>query len=107
MALSNSLQFILDIIELSKKFLLKSFIIFTKSDATRLFNRAEIRNVVMKYLQEHGFIIQIDDLFVSTSPTKKTFKPEVGYLKLFPLSQSASDTAEFETKLRGKNWYYT
>lgn len=82
--------------------MLKSFITFTKTDATRLYNRAETKNVVIKYLQEHGFIMPIEDLFLSTSPIKRTFKPEIGYLKLFPASRSASDTAEFEIKLREK-----
>jgi hypothetical protein len=102
MVFSIFLLFLLDIITLSKRLMLKSFITFTKTDATRLYNRAEIKNVVIKYLQEYGFIKQIDDLFLSTSPTKRVLKPEIGYLKLFPVSRSASDTAEFETKLREK-----
>jgi hypothetical protein len=82
--------------------MLKPFIAFTKTDVTRLYNSAEIKNAVIKYLKEHEFIKQIDDLFLSASPTKKMFKPEIGYLKLFPISRSASDTSAFETKLREK-----
>ncbi|CAF3915869.1 unnamed protein product [Rotaria sp. Silwood1] len=91
-----------NIIALSKKIMLKPFVAFTKTDATRLYNSAEIKNIVIKYLQESGLIMQIDDLFLSSSPTKRAFKPEIGFLKLFPVSQSASDTSTFETKLREK-----
>ncbi|CAF4459174.1 unnamed protein product, partial [Rotaria sp. Silwood2] len=91
-----------DIVALSKRLMLKPSIAFTKTDATRLYNSAEIKNAVIKYLQEHEFIKQINDLFLSASPTKKMFKPEIGYLKLFPTSRSASDTSAFETKLREK-----
>jgi hypothetical protein len=82
--------------------MVKPFITFTKTDATRLYNNAETKNVIIKYLQEHGFIMQIDDLFLSTSAIKRTFKPEIGYLKLFPISRSASETTAFEIKLREK-----
>ncbi|CAM4841639.1 unnamed protein product, partial [Rotaria magnacalcarata] len=51
---------------------------------------------------EHELIMQIDDLFLSSAPTKKVFKSEVGYLKLFPASESLSQTASFEVKLREK-----
>ncbi|CAF1269094.1 unnamed protein product [Rotaria sordida] len=91
-----------DIITLSKRLMLKSFVTFTKTDVTRLYNSAETKNLVIKYLQEHEFIKRIDDLFLSTSPTKKIVKSEIGYLKLFPASRSAFDAAEFEIKLREK-----
>ncbi|CAF1170848.1 unnamed protein product [Rotaria magnacalcarata] len=91
-----------DIITLSKRLMLKSFVTFTKTDATRLYNSAEIKNSVIKYLEEHEFIKQIDNLFLATSPTRKTVKPEIGYLKLFSVSRSASDAAAFEIKLREK-----
>ena len=53
-------------------------------------------------MQECEFIKQIDDTFLSTTPTKKTIKFETGYLKLFPGSRSAYNSAEFEIKLREK-----
>ena len=82
--------------------MLKPFIAFTKTDVTRLYNNAETKNVVIGYLQEHGFIKQIDDLFLSCAPTKKLLKPEIGYLKLFPVSELIFDASSFETKLREK-----
>jgi hypothetical protein len=82
--------------------MVKPFIAFTQTDVTRLYNNAETKKIVIGYLQGHGFIQKIDDLFLSSIPTKKTMKPEVGYLKLFPVSQSAYDTTSFETKLRDK-----
>lgn len=82
--------------------MLRSFLTFTKTDATRLYNRAETKNVVIKYLHEHGFIKEINGLFLSVSPTKQSVKCEVGYLKMFPITQSALDTAAFEKKLREK-----
>jgi len=82
--------------------MLKPFITFTKTDATRLYNNAETKNVVIGYLQEHGFIKQIDDLFLSNIPTKKKIKSEIGYLKLFPASHLAAETTLFEMKLREK-----
>ncbi|CAF1418087.1 unnamed protein product [Adineta steineri] len=91
-----------NIIALSKKLMLKPFIVFTKTDATRLYNNAETKNIVIGYLQQHGLIKQIDDLFLINIPTKKITKSEIGYLKMFPNSQSASNTASFEVKLREK-----
>lgn len=82
--------------------MVKPFITFTKTDATRLYNDAEKKNVVIDYLLDHEFIIEITDLFLSTSPTKDKVKPEIGYLKLFPISSSAPETTSFETKLRNK-----
>ena len=59
-----------------------------------------MKNVVIEYLLEHCLIKRIDDLFLSSNPTKKKFKPEIGYLKLLPVSQFAAETASFEAKLR-------
>ncbi|CAF1359232.1 unnamed protein product [Adineta steineri] len=91
-----------DIITLSKRLMLKPFIAFTKTDATRIYNNAETKNIVIGYLQQHGLIKQIDDLFLSSIPRRKITKYEIGYVKLFPNSQSASNTASFEVKLREK-----
>ncbi|CAF3737244.1 unnamed protein product [Rotaria socialis] len=91
-----------DVIALSKRLMLKSFVTFTKTDVTRLYNNAETKNLVIEYLQENGFIKKIDDLFLSSAPVNKTFKPEIGYLKLFPISELISETSSFEMKLRDK-----
>jgi hypothetical protein len=46
--------------------------------------------------------MQTDDLFLSISSIKRTFKPEIDYLKLLPVYRSPSETAPFEMKLREK-----
>jgi hypothetical protein len=102
MLLSNFLLSILDLVLLSKRLMLKPFITFTKTDVTRLYNSAEVKDSVIKYLHQHKFIEDIDGLFLSISPTRKTVKYETGYLKLFPVSRSASDASEFEKQLREK-----
>ncbi|UJR34580.1 hypothetical protein I4U23_027356 [Adineta vaga] len=89
-----------ELVALSKRLMLKSFIAFTKTDVTRLFNSAETKNSVIGYLKHHKLIKEIADLFVSSIPTKKTIKYETGYVKIFPASKSASDTSSFESKLR-------
>ena len=93
---------VLDIQKLSRKLLLKPFITFNKTYVTRLFNSAEVKDAVLKYLEEHKFIIEIDNLFLSTTPLKKTIKSELGYIKMFPISRLAYETSNFETKLREK-----
>ncbi|CAF4051724.1 unnamed protein product, partial [Rotaria sordida] len=90
------------LIALSKKLMLKPFIAFTNTDVTRLYNNAETKNRVIAYLKQNQLIDPINDLFVSNIPTKKTIKPEIGYLKMFPVSMSASEASSFETKLRKK-----
>ena len=90
-------------LDYQKNFCLNRSFTFTKTDATRLYNNAEAKNVVIEYLKEHGLIKEIEDLFFSTSPTKRTYKSEIGYLKLFPVSRSASHTSLFEVKLREKD----
>ncbi|CAF1364777.1 unnamed protein product [Rotaria sordida] len=97
---SNSIEY--DLIALSKKLMLKPFIAFTNTDVTRLYNNAETKNRVIAYLKQNQLIDPINDLFVSNIPTKKTIKPEIGYLKMFPVSMSASEASSFETKLRKK-----
>lgn len=92
----------LDVILLSKRLMLKPFITFTKTDVTRLYNNAETKNVIISYLRKNEFIKEIDNLFLSTAPTKNTFKAEVGYLKLFPVFQTIAETAKFEMRLREK-----
>lgn len=82
--------------------MLKPFVIFTTTDVTRLFNNAQMKNVIIEYLLTHGFIKKIDDLFLSNIPTKKMIKSEIGYLKLFPVSKAASEAASFEIELRKK-----
>lgn len=82
--------------------MLRPFLTFTKTDATRLYNRAETKNIVINYLQQHGFIKEINGLFLSSSPTKKSVKYEVGFIKLFPTTKSASDATVFEQRLREK-----
>ncbi|UJR18400.1 hypothetical protein I4U23_005304 [Adineta vaga] len=91
-----------ELIALSKKFMLKPFIAFTKTDVTRLYNNAETKNRVIAYLKQSKLITPIDNLFVSNIPTKKKIKFEIGYLKMFPISTSASEASSFETKLRTK-----
>ena len=90
----------LGLISLSKRLMLKPFIAFTQTDVTRLFNNAETKNSVIAYLKHHELIKEITNLFISSVPTKKTIKYEMGYLKSFPASESASDTSTFESKLR-------
>jgi hypothetical protein len=82
--------------------MLKPFITFTNTDATRLFNNAGTKNIVIRYLHDNGLIQRIDDLFLSSIPSKNKSKGEVGYVKQFPLSSSASEAAAFEIKLREK-----
>ena len=82
--------------------MLKPYIAFTNTDATRLFNNAGTKNIVIRYLEENGLIQRIDDLFLSSHPSKNRTKGEAGYIKQFPLSSSASETAVFEIKLREK-----
>ncbi|CAF4315011.1 unnamed protein product, partial [Rotaria sp. Silwood2] len=91
-----------DLIALSKKLMLKPFIAFTNTDVTRLYNNAETKNRVIAYLKQNELIDPISDLFVSNIPTKKAIKPEIGYLKMFPISMSASEASSFETNLRKK-----
>lgn len=79
---------------------MKPYIAFTNTDVTRLYNSAETKTLVINYLLEHELIKKIDNLFLSTNATKKTFKPEIGYLKLFPVLMSASETTSFDMKLR-------
>jgi len=92
----------LELITLSKKLMLKPFIAFTNTDVTRVYNNAETKNRVIAYLKQNKLINPIDDLFVSSIPTKKKIKSEIGYLKMFPVSSSASEASSFETKLRTK-----
>lgn len=80
--------------------MLKPFIAFTNTDATRMFNSAETKNSVVEFLKKNEFIRQIDDLFLSTNQMRKTFKNEIGYLKLFPASHAALNTCVFEKRLR-------
>ncbi|UJR18796.1 hypothetical protein I4U23_005702 [Adineta vaga] len=91
-----------ELIGLSKKLMLKPFIALTKTDVTRLYNNAETKSRVIAYLRENKLIKLIDNLFVSNIPTKKKIKSEIGYLKMFPVSMSASEASSFETKLRQK-----
>jgi hypothetical protein len=58
------------------------------------------KNAVIRYLQGYELIKEIDGVFLSSAATRKIFKPETEYLKLFPVSQSASETAPFQMKLR-------
>jgi hypothetical protein len=62
--------------------MIKPFIAFIQTDVTRLYNNAETKNAVIRYLQEHKLIKEIDDLFLLSAPTRKIFKPETRYLKL-------------------------
>jgi hypothetical protein len=62
--------------------MIKPFIAFIQIDVTRLYNNAETKTAVIRYLQEHKLIKEIDDLFLSSTPTRKIFKPETRYLKL-------------------------
>jgi hypothetical protein len=82
--------------------MLKPFIAFTKTDVTRLYNNAETKTRVIAYLKENKLIKPIDNLFVSNIPMKKKIKSEIGYLKMFPVSMSASEASSFEAKLRQK-----
>lgn len=80
----------------------KPFVAFTKTCVTRLYNSAETKNTIIKYLEENSLIKRVDGLFLSTNPIKRTYKSEIGFLKLFPTTRSPQDMADFEIILREK-----
>lgn len=92
----------IDIVRLSKKLMLKHFIAFTNIQVTRFYNSAEVKDNLIKYLESNGLIQSVNDLFLSMAATRKVFRSESGFIKLFPKTRAAQEAAEIDLKLREK-----